>query len=98
MSKSNCLLFALLLKRRRAPVLKARGERGYISWRDSDHGWFPHFLWVERHHIISFKPPHPEDRLCPPALFEGTVRWGDKITKVPVANTNLQRRLEVGTE
>lgn len=39
---------------------------------------FPHFLWLERHHIISYKPFYPVDRKCPPALFEGRVAWGDK--------------------
>jgi hypothetical protein len=69
---SNCLIFALMLAWRR------RGRRGYFAIRRSDHSWFPHFLWIERHHIISYKPLEPEDRKVPPALFEGRVRWGDK--------------------
>lgn len=70
--RSNCLIFALLLAWRR------RGRRGYLAMRRSDHGRFPHFLWFERHHIISYKPHHPIDRKCPPALFKGRVCWGDK--------------------
>ena len=73
--RSNCLVFALLLAWRR------RGKRGYFAIRKSDSGRFPHFLWVERHHIISYKPSHPVDRKCPPALFAGRVAWGDKKVK-----------------
>lgn len=69
--RSNCLFFALRI------WLRRRG-RGKIDYRKSRSGWFPHFMWVERHHILSFKPAHPVDRVCPPALFVGRVRWGDK--------------------
>jgi hypothetical protein len=74
---SNCLIFALLLAWRR------RGRRGYFAIRASDSGAFPHFLWFERHHVVSYKPNSPIARKCPPALFEGRVRWGDPapITK-----------------
>jgi hypothetical protein len=72
---SNCLIFVLCLMWRRGL------RRGRIKWRKSHHGNFPHFMWIERHHIISYKPLTPEERKVPPALFEGRVRWGDKPNK-----------------
>ena len=80
---SNCLLFVLALwwrgrKRRLRRKQKGKKDRYYFAMRRSDSGFFPHFLWIERHHIVSYKPHHPIDRKCPPALFEGGVCWGDK--------------------
>lgn len=86
-SRTNCLLFAIALYLRRHG---RTNRRHYIAVRKSDCGRFPHFLYVEYMphsgvRMISYKPPHPIDRKCPPALFEGVVRWGDaphiEITK-----------------
>lgn len=70
--RSNCLFYAIALYWRR------RGHRGYFTFRKSDHGWFPHFLYFEKHHIVSYKPHNPTKQKCPPAFFEGGVCWGDK--------------------
>lgn len=70
--RSNCLLFALRLAWRR------RGHRGYVAMRKSDSGPFPHFLYFERHHVVSYKPPNPIARCCPPLVFSGRVCWGDE--------------------
>lgn len=79
---SNCLIFVFLLwwrgrKRRAKYRQKGKKRRFYIAMRKSDSGNFPHFLWFEQGHIISYKPLSPIDRKCPPALFKGCVRWGD---------------------
>ncbi len=78
---SNCLIFVVMLwwrgRDRRARRRKRENFRSYFAMRKSDSGFFPHFLWIERHHTISYKPVSPIDRKCPPALFEGRVRWGD---------------------
>lgn len=70
MSRSNCLLFAVRLFLR-------RGCRGYLLMRKSKFGNFPHFLYAERGHIVSFVPLNPEHKTLPPPLFRGQVRWGD---------------------
>lgn len=75
--RTNCLIFAILLYRRRA------GRRWYFKMRRSDHGWFPHFLVEAKHHVISYKPFTPEERKCPPWRFDGRVCWGDKVIKHP---------------
>lgn len=69
--RSNCLVFALLLYRRR------KGRRWYIKARQSDHGWFPHFLIQAGHHVISYTPINPRHRTFPPPFFDGRVKWGD---------------------
>jgi hypothetical protein len=87
--RTNCLFFAVALYCRRharirmaGPGDKLYGRRHYRMCRKSDSGYFPHFLYVEHMphsgiRFISYKPHHPIDRKCPPALFEGVVRWGD---------------------
>lgn len=76
--RSNCLIFACLLRWRR----RERAYRSYFSWRKSDWGWFPHIVYTERRrsgfvHMVSFKPLSPSKRLMPPPLFRGKVVWGD---------------------
>jgi len=69
---SNCLFFALRLYWRRR-------WRGYLLIRKSHWGPFPHFLYAERGHIVSYVPLDPKARTCPPPLFSGRVRWGDVV-------------------
>jgi hypothetical protein len=89
--RTNCLFFALALYARRhariqraEPGDKLYGRRHYRLRRRSDSGWFPHFLYAEDMphsglRLISYKPPNPIDRKCPPVLFSGAVRWGDAV-------------------
>lgn len=56
-----------------------RGCFGYIKIRRSLWGKFPHFLYEERHHTVSYVPCNPRHKECPPPLFKGRVRWGDAI-------------------
>lgn len=72
MRYSNCLVFAILLAARRWRT------RGALAFRKSDWGMFPHALWIERHHVVSYKPIDPTRRRIPPVLFAGRVVWGDK--------------------
>lgn len=79
---SNCLFVLILLwwrgrKRRARRRKKGFRERAYGTWRLSDAGPFPHFLWHEKKHYISYKPLHPTKRLIPPPLFKGRIVWGD---------------------
>lgn len=73
--RSNCILFAFALWWRR----HGKGERGYVAWRLSDWGNFPHALYVSRtrKRFISYKPVSPIKRRFPPFLFIGRVAWGD---------------------
>ena len=81
--RSNCLFFALALHGRR----EKRGKEGYLCWRWSRLRlvrWikFPHVLYGERRRngtvrLVSYKPLSPIPRVCPPACFKGTSRWGD---------------------
>lgn len=77
--RTNCLFFAVLLYLRRW----RRANRPGIFARKSDSGWFPHFVYQEtragRIRQISYKPLHPTARTCPPPIFLGSARWGDKI-------------------
>lgn len=83
MARSNCLVFALLLYRRRV----RRGVyRGYVQVRWSHWGSFPHFLYAERRAVagwfkpmrmVSYVPQDPRHKTCPPPVFKGRVRWGD---------------------
>ena len=77
MSRSNCLLWALALYRRR------RGRIRYVVARRSHWGWFPHFFYAEarpdgRLRLVAYAPTEPRARLLPPLLFRGAVRWGDR--------------------
>jgi len=73
--KSNCLVYAVRLYYRR------RGRRGYLAMRRSDAGWWPHFLYFEKHHVVSWRPAKPITHLCPHAIFTGRVYWGDNILR-----------------
>jgi hypothetical protein len=77
--RTNCLFFAVALFFRRHGRTT---HRHYLAVRKSDSGSFPHFLYVEHMphsgiRLISYKPPSPVDRKCPPMIFRGAVRWGD---------------------
>lgn len=77
--RSNCLIFALALYRRR----KAKGREGYLVIRRSRLARkAPHLLYAERRRdgslrVVSYVPRDPVTRKCPPALFTGWARWGD---------------------
>lgn len=70
---SNCLFFAVALFWRRR-------WKGYLVIRKSRWGGFPHFLYLEGKHIISYKPVDPTKHKCPPPLFVGRVAWGDEAS------------------
>lgn len=74
--RSNCLIFALLLRKRR----KAKGRRGYIAWRESFTS-LGHFLYVEQRHygwrVVSYVPRDPRHKRLPPPVFDGKSKWGD---------------------
>lgn len=69
---SNCFIFAAAL------ALRRWRTRGYLALRKSDWGNFPHALWIEGHHIVSYKPIDPTKRRFPPLFFLGKVVWGDE--------------------
>lgn len=69
--RSNCLVVALY-------ILVKRGFVGSIDYRKSRNGWFPHFFYKEKHHLINYVPIEPEHRQCPPIVFKGKLKWGDK--------------------
>ncbi len=76
--RSNCLLFACALCRRR----QAKGREGYLVMRWSRWGAFPHLLYAERRRngllrVVSYRPTAPRPRRCPPPVFKGSSRWGD---------------------
>lgn len=76
--RSNCILFAVALYRRR----RRKGREGYIVIRRSRWGAFPHLLYAElRRHghlrVVSYKPADPRERKVPPPLFDGASAWGD---------------------
>lgn len=90
-SFSNCIIFAYKLRwhrwcklrrdRKRNPDLKR--PRGYVMWRKSDWGFFPHCLYGRNTRsgmvrVVSYKPRSPKKRILPPPLFAGKVTWGDR--------------------
>lgn len=76
--RSNCLFFALALYRRR----RRKGKDAYLVVRRSRWGKFPHVLYAERRpcgvRLVSYSPKDPRHKACPPPLFAGRTRWGDK--------------------
>lgn len=84
---SNCLFVLILLwwrgrKRRARRRQQGIFERAYATCRRSDAGPFPHFLWREHGHFISYKPLRPSKCLVPPPLFRGRIHWGDARQKM----------------
>lgn len=78
MSRSNCILFAIGLYRRR----RQRGEEVYLTVRRSRFGKFPHMLVFRRRktgswQAVSYKPVNPQQKKLPPPLFKGAPRFGD---------------------
>jgi hypothetical protein len=81
--RTNCLLWAIALHRRRS----RKGREGYLCWRWSRWAllpWlrFPHILYgemVRSGHIrlVSYKPTAPKKKPVPPLLFTGSSKWGD---------------------
>lgn len=74
--RSNCLFFAIRLFFRRKAV-------GYVTFRKSHWGNFPHFFYAERHHIIQYVPTDPKLKACPPPIFHGRIKWGGEIVGRP---------------
>ena len=76
--RSNCILWAYALRRRR----RTKGKRGRIYWRMSMWGPFPHALYGEtingKLRVVSYKPINPRHKALPPPVFAGKVEWGDK--------------------
>ncbi len=75
--RSNCILWAYALRRRR----RAKGKQGEVYWRISRWGCFPHALYGEtvngRLRLVSYKPLQPRHKILPPPVFRGASRWGD---------------------
>ena len=75
--RSNCILFAYLLRARR----RAKGKSGDVYWRWSRWGPFCHALYGEtingRLRIVSYKPVAPKHKPVPPLMFRGASKWGD---------------------
>ena len=76
--RSNCLVWAIALHRRRT----RKGREGYLLLRWSRWGPFPHALYGERRRngtvrIVSYKPTAAHAKPLPPLCFAGRSRWGD---------------------
>jgi hypothetical protein len=76
--RTNCLLWALALHRRR----HRKGKPGYVAWRVSRLGTIcGHFLYVERRHygwrVVSYVPNDTSFKRMPPPVFRGRSKWGD---------------------
>lgn len=70
---SNCIIYAWR---------KWRSEGGYILFRRSRHGWYPHALHMtDEGKITSYVPLDANRyhcrRLFPPPLFRGHIKTGD---------------------
>lgn len=81
--RSNCFVFAFLLWRRRKkywsdPIRRDRAPRYYINIRKADDCNYPHFLYEERSHKVSFKPFDVATGPLPSIWFKGRVCWGDR--------------------
>lgn len=77
--RSNCVLFAVRLWLRRT---HRRGREGYLMWRWSRWGPFPHVLYAEKRatgtwRVVSFKPAAPRPYYGWPPMFVGSIKWGD---------------------
>jgi hypothetical protein len=76
--RSNCLLWAIALHRRR----QRKGREGYLMLRWSRWGNFPHALYAEKRdggslRVVSYVPRDPRIKRLPPPVFDGRSRWGD---------------------
>lgn len=67
---NNCFFWALR---------KWRAEGGYIAFRRSRFGWWPHCFWsADMRRWYSYSPDDPRHKACPPPLFHGRVKEGDE--------------------
>lgn len=78
MSRSNCLIFGLVLYYRRY----RKGKQGYLISRRSHWGWFPHFMYCRIRvdgslQLVGYSPISPTRHRLPPPVFKGRVKWGD---------------------
>ena len=76
--RTNCLLWAIALHRRRA----RKGREGYLMLRWSRWGPFCHVLYAEMRttgsvRLVSYKPTAAKKKPVPPLFFTGRSRWGD---------------------
>ena len=76
--RTNCLLWAIALHRRRS----RKGREGYLMLRWSRWGPFPHALYAEMRstgsvRLVSYKPTAARKKPVPPLMFEGSSKWGD---------------------
>ena len=79
MMKSNCIFFALALYQRR----KQKGREAYLVIRHTRLGLGPHLLYAERRRsgllrVVSYTPKDQTPKKCPPVVFDGRTKWGDK--------------------
>jgi len=71
MRRTNCLFWALKQRWRYG---------GTIRYRQSLHGWFPHFMWIGPRappwhgEMFEYTPIDPVRRNSPPVLFRGYVQ------------------------
>ncbi len=76
--RSNCLFFALRLYYRR----KRKGKHGYVISRQSNYGWFPHFMYQYTYRgrlkQVGYIPKNPKVKFLPPPLFSGKIKFGDQ--------------------
>ena len=77
---NNCLLWAVKAWRKRG---------GYLCFRASAWGPFPHCIWAPRISIESqsFSPNAPRMKTVPPILFPGSVVSGDEPPQKSVMPT-----------
>lgn len=63
--RSNCILWA---------VQQWRRHGGYVAFRRSHYGWWPHALWSpDLKTWLGYSPFDPKLKACPPPLFRGHV-------------------------
>jgi hypothetical protein len=64
----NCLLWA---------VHRWSKKGGYVIFRQSHWGYFPHILWSKDLKVFwSYSPLHPSHRRLPPPMFRGHIVLG----------------------
>lgn len=73
MTRSNCLLWSVAMWWRR----HRKGKLGRIRYRQSNHGWWPHFVYQEGRRMYSYVPIDPRHKICPPPVFKGRPKFGD---------------------
>ena len=80
---TNCIKFAIDLRRLRAAAYEDIEDGRYVCMRKSDWGNFPHVHYGlmcddGKIRVVSCKPTSPKKRAFPPPLVKGAVEWGDR--------------------